>query len=109
MATRYRWCRRNRKSINQQKHKKIYDEIDNSPFGDPTQNTIVVLFMNITWRAQDESLEAIFVEEAEKQGLKGLKGHRSVGGIRASIYNACSPKSVDALTDFMKDFAQRHG
>ena len=50
-----------------------------------------------------ESLEQIFIQEAANEGLKGLKGHRSVGGIRASMYNACPMESVDALLAFMKD------
>ena len=65
--------------------------------------------MNITWRAHNESLEQIFIQEADKEGFKGLIGHRSVGGIRASIYNACPVESIDALVSFMKDFSTRYG
>ena len=64
--------------------------------------------MNITWKCQDSALEAIFLKEAEAEGLKGLKGHRSVGGLRASIYNACPLESIDHLANFIVDFAQRH-
>ena len=94
---------------NQQKAQKIYDEIDNSPLWKPHATSTCRSLMNVTWRAHEESLEGIFVKEAEAQGLKGLKGHRSAGGIRASIYNACSQESVDVLVSFMKDFALRHG
>ncbi len=65
--------------------------------------------MNVTFRLPSEALEAQFVQEASAQGMKALKGHRSVGGIRASIYNAFPEPGVDALTAFMKDFAKTHG
>jgi len=57
----------------------------------------------------DEDLEKRFVEQALANGLGGLKGHRSVGGCRASIYNAITVESVQALVDFMKSFAQKNG
>lgn len=65
--------------------------------------------MNVTFRLASEDLEAKFLAEAPKQGLVGLKGHRSVGGCRASIYNAVEHKAVEALCGFMKDFAARNG
>ncbi len=65
--------------------------------------------MNVVFRLADENLEPTFLEEAEKEGLVGLKGHRSVGGIRASIYNALPDAAVDALVEFMTRFASRHG
>ena len=65
--------------------------------------------MNVTFRLPSEDLDEKFVSEAEAAGLDGLRGHRSVGGIRASIYNAFPKKGVECLTDFMKDFAQRNG
>ena len=65
--------------------------------------------MNITFRLPNEALEETFVKEASKQGLKGLKGHRSVGGIRASIYNACPVEGVEALVAFMKEFEKKNG
>ena len=65
--------------------------------------------MNITFRLPNEALEETFVKEASKQGLKGLKGHRSVGGIRASVYNACPVEGVEALATFMKEFARKNG
>lgn len=65
--------------------------------------------MNITFRLQNEELEKVFVEEASKAGLKGLKGHRSAGGIRASVYNAMSIEGCQALVKFMNRFLNRNG
>jgi phosphoserine aminotransferase len=65
--------------------------------------------MNVTFRVADKSLEARFVAEALANGMGGLKGHRSVGGCRASLYNAVSPEAVDALVSFMQDFQRRNG
>ena len=64
--------------------------------------------MNVTWRCANEDLESIFLEEAQAAGLGGLKGHRSVGGIRASLYNGCPIESVEALVEFMRGFRERH-
>jgi phosphoserine aminotransferase len=65
--------------------------------------------MNVTFRLPSEDLEKQFVKEAEAADLAGLKGHRSVGGLRASIYNACPIESVQALVAFMADFKTRRG
>lgn len=65
--------------------------------------------MNVTWRMVNEELEAKFAKEATAAGLIGLKGHRSVGGLRASLYNAVTLDSVTALVGFMKQFQQRNG
>jgi phosphoserine aminotransferase len=65
--------------------------------------------MNIVWRLKDEELEKKFIEEAGKEGLSGLKGHRSVGGCRASIYNAMPVEGIKALVDFMKQFMAKNG
>ena len=65
--------------------------------------------MNVTFRLPSEDLEQAFLTRAAAAGLVGLKGHRSVGGIRASIYNAVEPRSVRALVDFMDDFRTSHG
>ena len=66
-------------------------------------------WMNVTFRLPSEELEKMFVAESTKEGLDGLKGHRSVGGIRASIYNAFPEAGVDALVAFMADFQRRNG
>jgi len=65
--------------------------------------------MNVTFRLPSEALETKFVAEATSAGLGGLKGHRSVGGCRASIYNATGIESVKALVEFMADFEKREG
>jgi len=65
--------------------------------------------MNVVWRLPSEELEARFVAEADRQGMSGLKGHRSVGGCRASLYNAMPLEGAQALAQFMDDFAQKHG
>ncbi len=66
-------------------------------------------YMNVVWRLPSEELEAKFVVDAAANGMFGLKGHRSVGGCRASIYNAMAPEGVQALVDFMKEFARVNG
>ena len=65
--------------------------------------------MNVTFRLPTEELEEKFVKEAKAAGLDGLKGHRSVGGMRASIYNAFPEEGVDALVAFMKEFEKKNG
>jgi phosphoserine aminotransferase len=65
--------------------------------------------MNVVWRLPSEALEKAFVAEAKAAGLLGLKGHRTVGGIRASLYNAVGLDAVDALTAFMGDFVEKNG
>jgi len=63
----------------------------------------------VTFRLPNEALEKQFLQEAQAHGLYELKGHRSVGGCRASIYNAMPIEGVQALCDFMRDFARRNG
>jgi len=65
--------------------------------------------MSVTFRLPNEDLEAKFVKEAKSAGMDGLKGHRSVGGLRASIYNAFPEAGIDALVAFMKDFEKKNG
>jgi phosphoserine aminotransferase len=65
--------------------------------------------MNVTFRLPDEALEAQFAKEATKAGLDGLKGHRSVGGLRASLYNALPRESAEALAQFMTEFQRKNG
>jgi phosphoserine aminotransferase len=94
---------------NEAKAGKIYDVIDGSPFFSGTAAESDRSIMNVTFRLPSEELEAQFIKEGAGIGIKGLKGHRSVGGIRASIYNAFPPEGVDALVSFMKEFEQRNG
>ena len=65
--------------------------------------------MNVSFNLPSEELEAKFLKEAGEQGLYALKGHRSVGGIRASIYNAMPIAGVQTLVDFMREFERTHG
>jgi phosphoserine aminotransferase len=65
--------------------------------------------MNVTFRLPTEELEKRFLEAAGPEGLAGLKGHRSVGGCRASLYNALAPEAVSALVQFMGEFQRRNG
>ena len=95
--------------LNAEKAKKIYDVIDASGFYRGTAVKEYRSNMNVTWRLPTEELEAQFVKEAAAVGLKSLKGHRSVGGIRASIYNAFPMAGVDALVEFMKEFEKKNG
>ena len=94
---------------NEAKAKLIYDTIDATDFyrghADPEARSI----MNVTFRLPSEDLEKQFAKEATAAGLDGLKGHRSVGGIRASIYNAFPREGVEALVAFMKEFEKKNG
>ncbi|HEY7612768.1 MAG TPA: 3-phosphoserine/phosphohydroxythreonine transaminase [Gemmatimonadales bacterium] len=84
----------------------LYDFIDQSDFFRGTAQTDSRSLMNVCFRAPTEELENRFIAEATKRGLDGLKGHRSVGGMRASIYNACPRAAVEGLVAFMKEFEQ---
>jgi len=88
---------------------KLYRVIDRSSFYRGTAAEEHRSTMNVTFRLPSEELDRRFVERAAEHGMKGLKGHRSVGGIRASIYNAFPTEGVDALETFMKDFERAHG
>jgi phosphoserine aminotransferase len=89
---------------NEAKAKLLYDYLDESDFFRCSVQPDSRSLMNVCFRAPTEELEAKFVSEATKRGLDGLKGHRSAGGMRASIYNACPRAAVEALVGFMKEF-----
>ncbi len=97
--------------INERKAAKLYHAIDHSNgfYKCPVQKDSRSI-MNVVYRIQDgnEALEKLFVSQAEAAGFIGIKGHRSVGGLRASIYNALSEESVDALIKFMSDFQEKN-
>jgi phosphoserine aminotransferase len=95
--------------VNLRKAEKLYAEIDRSGFYRGTAHKECRSLMNVTFRLSSEDLEALFVKESTAAGLDGLKGHRSVGGMRASIYNAFPEEGVDALVAFMREFERRHG
>ena len=95
---------------NEEKAAILYDAIDASDgFYRGHADRAARSIMNVTFNLPSEELEKKFASEATAQGLDGLKGHRSVGGIRASIYNAFPKEGVIALVDFMKDFADKNG
>jgi phosphoserine aminotransferase len=95
--------------INRRKAGKLYGYIDSSGFYKNPVAKDARSLMNVPFVLPNESLDKPFLKEAEARRLLNLKGHRSVGGMRASIYNAVGEESVDALIDFMKDFAKRNG
>jgi phosphoserine aminotransferase len=94
---------------NERKAAKLYAEIDRSGFYRGTAEKNSRSRMNVTFRLPSEELEATFVKDATAAGLDGLKGHRSVGGMRASIYNAFPEEGVDALVAFMQAFEKKNG
>lgn len=96
--------------INQEKAKCVYDAMDAFPelYQGHARKEDRSL-MNATFRFPDEETEKAFLDQAQKLGLDSLKGHRSVGGIRASIYNAMPMEGAKLLASFMKDFAAKRG
>ncbi len=95
--------------VNERKARKLYAEIDRTGFYRGTAQKESRSLMNVTFRLATEDLEARFVKESEAAGLDGLKGHRAVGGMRASIYNAFPEAGVDALVSFMQEFERKNG
>jgi phosphoserine aminotransferase len=87
----------------------LYTELDRSGFWRPHAARECRSRMNITFRLPSEDLEKLFVKESTTAGFDGLKGHRSVGGLRASIYNAFPEQGVVDLVAFMREFERRHG
>jgi phosphoserine aminotransferase len=96
-------------AINQRKAAKLYQEIDRTGFYRGAARKNSRSLMNVTFRLATEELEKTFIQESEAAGMDGLKGHRSVGGIRASIYNAFPETGIDVLVDFMREFERRRG
>ncbi|MEX2111615.1 MAG: 3-phosphoserine/phosphohydroxythreonine transaminase [Pirellulales bacterium] len=95
--------------LNRAKAKLLYDVLDAQPeFYRGHARLDSRSQMNVTWRLPSEELEATFLKQSKERGLVELKGHRSVGGIRASIYNAMPAAGVEALRDFMLDFHKQH-
>jgi phosphoserine aminotransferase len=96
-------------AINEAKANLLYKTLDSSAYWKPCANKDCRSIMNVTWRLGNEQLEEKFVKEATAAGLQQLKGHRSVGGLRASIYNAVPMAAVEALVSFMKEFEKKNG
>jgi phosphoserine aminotransferase len=94
---------------NERKAAKLYAEIDRTGFYLGTAHKVCRSLMNVTFRLATEELEKQFIKESTAAGLDGLKGHRSVGGMRASIYNAFPEEGVDVLVAFMREFERKHG
>jgi phosphoserine aminotransferase len=95
--------------VNHTKARLLYDAIDASDFYANPVDVNCRSWMNVPFTLADANLDAAFLEEAAKIGLVTLKGHRSVGGMRASIYNAMPEEGVRTLVEFMADFEKRHG
>jgi phosphoserine aminotransferase len=90
--------------VNQEKAGRLYRYLDESRLFRPTADRDSRSLMNVTFVTGDAALDDKFVAEARQRGLDGLKGHRSVGGMRASLYNAFPPAGVDALIAVMREF-----
>jgi phosphoserine aminotransferase len=95
--------------INERKAATLYAEVDRTGFYRGTAQRDSRSLMNVTFRLPSEELEKAFDKEATAAGLDGLKGHRSVGGLRASIYNAFPEEGVEALVHFMREFERKRG
>ncbi|MDA3616492.1 3-phosphoserine/phosphohydroxythreonine transaminase [Polluticaenibacter yanchengensis] len=95
--------------VNNQKAKLLYDTLDTLPVFTPTVALEDRSVMNVVWIMENKTLEDAFLATCKEAGMVGIKGHRSVGGFRASLYNALPLSSVQALTDLMTDFAKKNG
>ena len=96
-------------AVNERKAAALYAEIDRTGFYRGTAQADSRSRMNLTFRLPSEELEKKFAKEATAAGLDGLKGHRSVGGLRASMYNAFPEAGVTALVEFMRAFETKNG
>ena len=97
-----------RKELNEAKAKILYDYLDNSKMFTPYVDKDSRSLMNVTFRTKSDELDAEFLEGAKKYKFTNLKGHRSTGGLRASIYNAMPVEGVKALVAYMKEFEEAH-
>ena len=97
------------KAYNEKKAKILYDFLDSSKLFKGTVRKEDRSLMNVPFVTGDKDLDAKFVKEAEAAGFVNLKGHRSVGGMRASIYNAMPIEGVEKLVAFMKEFEGKNG
>ena len=97
-----------RKLLNEEKAKVLYDYLDSSKFYRPYVEKDSRSLMNVTFRTPSDELDALFLEGAKKYKFTNLKGHRSTGGLRASIYNAMPKEGVEALVKYLKEFEDEH-
>ena len=95
-------------AINERKAQRLYNAVDSSGFYSSPVDPACRSWMNVPFALADAALDGDFLEQAKAAGLLNLKGHRSVGGMRASIYNAMPEAGVNALIDFMKEFERTH-
>jgi len=95
--------------VNERKANALYAELDRTEFWNPHADKDSRSRMNITFKLPSEELDKLFVKESTAAGFDGLKGHRSVGGLRASIYNAFPEDGITALVQFMREFERKHG
>ena len=110
----FRWLRQlgglqEMERINRAKAAVLYDFLDQTEFYYSPVARDDRSLMNVPFRLRNDALDAEFLKQAQARGLTQLKGHRSVGGMRASIYNAMPPAGVRALVDFMREFQSTHG
>jgi phosphoserine aminotransferase len=96
-------------AINERKARTLYAELDRTDFWRPHAEADSRSLMNVTFRLPSEELEKLFIKEATAAGFDGLKGHRSVGGLRASIYNAFPEQGITDLVQFMQEFEKKNG
>ena len=95
-------------ATNRKKAACLYDILDAGTFYKGTAEKDSRSLMNVTFRLPSEAQEKLFIEKAQSNGIGGLKGHRSVGGMRSSIYNAMSVDGVKALCEFLKEFQEKN-
>ncbi len=95
-------------TYNANKAAKLYAAIDNSEIYTNRVDSACRSRMNVPFMLPDPSYDSVFLREAEERGLLNLNGFRSIGGMRASIYNAVTTEAVEALTSFMQEFEDRH-
>ena len=109
MAESYGWSGRNEENVTIEKAKILYDYLDQQQAVQRNSRAMLpVLSMNVPFVTGDKDMDAKFVKEAKAAGLVNLKGHRTVGGMRASIYNAMPKEGVEALVAFMKKFEEEN-
>lgn len=94
--------------VNHEKAAVLYDVIDGSALYEGAADPSCRSLMNVTFRLKARELESVFLEQAAREGFEGLAGHRSIGGVRASLYNAMPVVSVRVLGDFMRHFERAH-
>ena len=96
-------------ATNRRKAGALYELLDSSDFWVPIAEQGSRSLMNVSWKLSDTSLESQLISDGLEAGFSGIKGHRSVGGLRASIYNACPEASVTEFVAFLREFERKNG